>query len=288
MVSDKVIARGRVLIDLLRRNKRAIRDALVLLGLLRMVWYYAVQGIHPWEWAGLDARAYWRIDLAHPYAGSALGLPTTFLYSPVFAQLTAPLGLIPWPLFYLAWAGTLVAITWWLVRPWPWALAILALPISYEILMGNVHLLLAAMIAIGFSRPAVWAFALLTKITPGIGLVWFAVRGDTRGFMTAVGFAVGLAGISFLIAPQAWADWVSLLRNSTGGAEALVPRVILATMIVVAAALAGRPWLVPVAVCLAMPVVWVNSYCVLLAMVRLVNIRAAPIAVAGRSTAPGL
>jgi len=36
--------------------------------------------------------------------------------------------------------------------------------------------LLAVAIAVGFRYPAAWALVLITKVTPGIGLVWFAVR----------------------------------------------------------------------------------------------------------------
>ena len=49
-------------------------------------------------------------------------------------------------------------------------------PVALELYHGNVHLLIAAAIALGFSYPWTWSFVLLTKVTPGLALVWFAVR----------------------------------------------------------------------------------------------------------------
>ena len=45
-----------------------------------------------------------------------------------------------------------------------------------ELSGGNISLLLAVAMVIGFRWPAAWAFVILTKVTPGIGLLWFAVR----------------------------------------------------------------------------------------------------------------
>ena len=50
---------------------------------------------------------------------------------------------------------------------------------------------MAAAIALGFRYPAAWSFLLLTKVTPGIGLVWFAVRREWRPLAIALGFTGG-------------------------------------------------------------------------------------------------
>src|SRR5688572_21440779 len=91
-------------IELLRRNPRPIRDALVIVGVLRAVFYYTAQGRHPWTYLGIDARAYWNVDLAHPYAAGVVGDPSAYLYSPAFAQVLAPFAAIPFPVFYVLWA----------------------------------------------------------------------------------------------------------------------------------------------------------------------------------------
>jgi len=104
----------------LDRLRRPLRDALVIVGLARALYYFFGQGIQPWTFWGLDARAYWRIDLAHPYAHSAPGEISAYLYSPAFAQLMAPLSNLPFELFFALWTAVNVALLVWLVRPWPW------------------------------------------------------------------------------------------------------------------------------------------------------------------------
>jgi hypothetical protein len=126
------------------RHRRTVRDALIVIGLARAAYYYIVQAIHPWDVLGTDARAYWQIDLAHPYLHSGVGDLATYLYSPAFAQVMAPFSLLPWPVYLGAWTVLLVGVLAWLVKPWPWALLILFLPISYELFVGNIHLLIAA------------------------------------------------------------------------------------------------------------------------------------------------
>jgi Glycosyltransferase family 87 len=251
------------------RYSRPIRDGLIIVGLGRAAYYYVVQGIHPWTFVGVDARAYWGINLGHPYVGSGVGDLSTYLYSPAFAQVMAPLSMLPFPIFDALWTVLLVATLAWLVRPWPWALLILFLPISYELFVGNVHFLIAAAIILGFRRPAAWAFPILTKITPGVGLLWFVVRREWRALETAVGVTTAVVLVSFVLSPSAWADWIAFLLASPGRSELLVVRFVIATLLVAFGAATGRRWLVPVAVWLSLPVVWVNSWVILLAIIRL-------------------
>lgn len=255
------------------RHRRTVRDALIVIGLARAAWYYIVQAIHPWEVAGVDARAYWQIDLAHPYLHSAVGELSTYLYSPAFAQVMAPFSLLPWPVFLVAWTALLIGVLAWLVRPWPWALLILALPISYELFVGNVHLLIAAALVVGLSRPGSLALPILTKITPGITWLWFVVRRDWRSLAIAVGVTSAIVAVSFALQPGAWADWIAFLLASTGQGDALLPRVALGVLLVVFGAATGRAWLVPVAVWIALPVVWINAWVILLASIRLYHAR---------------
>ena len=255
--------------DLIGRYGRPIRDGLIVVGLLRAFVYFVVQGIHPWTFIGIDARAYWRVDLAHPYATSGVGEYSTYLYSPAFAQFLSPLYVLPFDAFFVLWTIASIAVLYWLVRPWPWALLILLLPWTYELFVGQVHLFIAAVIVLGFRYPALWAFNLLTKVTPGVGLLWFLVRREWRPLAIALGTTAAIALTSFVLAPTAWFDWVSFLRGSTGSGELLYLRLALAAAIVVAGALTGRRWTVPIAVWLALPVVWIESWVILLAIIRL-------------------
>ncbi len=49
---------------------------------------------------------------------------------------------------------------------------------------------------IGFRYPAAWSLILLTKITPGIGLLWFAVRREWRALAIALGATAAIASVS--------------------------------------------------------------------------------------------
>jgi Glycosyltransferase family 87 len=254
---------------LLSRYGRPIRDALVIVGLARAAYYFFVQGIQPWTFIGLDTRAYWQVDLAHPYVNSGVGEVSTYLYSPAFAQAMAPFSLVPFPVFAAGWILVMTAIFAWLVRPWPWAALILLLPVVYELLVGNIHFLIAAAIVLSFRAPAAWALPVLTKITPAVGMLWYPVRGEWRNLAIALGTIGGIVLVSFVLAPSAWFDWIRFLVDSPGRSELLLPRLVLASLLVVVGAATGRRWFVPVAVMLALPVVWVNSWVILLAVIRL-------------------
>ena len=67
--------------------------------------------------------------------------------------------------------------------------AVLFIPFaSSEMALGNIHLLLALAIAVGFRSPATWAAVLLTKPTLGVCLLWFLLRGDWRRLGIALGY----------------------------------------------------------------------------------------------------
>lgn len=251
------------------RYRRPVRDALVIVGVARAFVFFVVQGERPWEFWGVDAQAYWGIDLAHPYAQSGVGVVSTYLYSPAFAQVLAPFSALPFEVFFALWTAVSVAILVWLVRPYPWAVPMLLLPIVYELCVGNIHFLLAATFVVALRAPVAWAFPLLTKITPGVGIVWFPVRREWRRFAIAAGFTLAVVAVSYAINPTAWVDWIALLTSSGGRTDLLLPRVALAAALVAWGARTDRPWVLAVAGWLALPVIWVNSWVMLLAVIRL-------------------
>ena len=63
----------------------------------------------------------------------------------------------------------------------------------------------------------------------------------------------------------------------------LVPRVALGALLVIFGAATGRAWLVPVAVWIALPVVWINAWVILLASIRLYRQPRPTSATAGRA-----
>jgi hypothetical protein len=228
-------------------------------------------GIH-----GVDARTYWGSSLDNPYPGPQVGLPGAYLYSPAFLQVLTPLRLLPWEVFHAVWTGLGIAAAVFLVSPIGAALAITLLPFVYrDLFVGNIHLLLGTAIVLGFRWPGTWAFVLLTKVTPGVGLIWFAVRRQWRALAIALGVTAGVSLLSFVLAPHLWFDWVARLRGDSGTAGSgyllgIVARVVVAAVLVAIGAATNRAWLVPVASMVAIPIIWPDSLAMLLAAPRLI------------------
>src|SRR5262249_7544794 len=120
---------------------------------------------------------------------------------------------IPWQVWVVAWATFLFCVYLWMSgRNW---LPLLAFPpILFELSMGNIHLLLAAAIVLAFPWPAAWSFVLLTKVTPGVGLLWFGVRREWRALAIALGVTLAVVVVGFVLAPSAWLDWIRSLQQT--------------------------------------------------------------------------
>lgn len=225
---------------------------------------------------GADARTYWSAPLDNPYPGPQLGLPGAYLYPPPFIQALSPLRLLPFEVFHALWAligaGALV----FLVGPVGAALAITFLPFVFrDLLVGNIHLMLAATIVIGLRHPAAWAFPILTKITPGVGVLWFLARREWRSALIALGTAAIIAAVSFAAGPDLWVAWLDRMRGDTGTAGntylfVLVARIGAAALLVIVAGLIGRAWLIPIAVLVSLPILWPDSLAILLACFPLI------------------
>jgi hypothetical protein len=227
-----------------------------------------------------DALAYWRPDFSDLYGGREVGVPSTYLYSPAFAQLMWLPGLLPWPMFAAFFSAlNLLALT-WMAGPVIAALLLVIpfSPVIDEVSTGNIHLLLAAGIVIGFRFPGAWAFHLLTKVTPGAGALYFAGRREWRALAIALGVTAAVVAVSFVLAPSAWFEWVETLQRSSrvevpdriaAIPGPLVARVAVAALIALAAGVGGWRWLVPVAVALALPVPWSSGLSVLVACIPL-------------------
>src|SRR5687767_7243630 len=157
-------------------RRRAVRDGLIIAGWLATAFTLVVVAYFGRS-LGYDAFSYWSIRLDDLY-GRTLESNFTlgaFRYAPPIAFLFAPFGALPWWLFLWLWEALMLAVVAFLGGRW--ALVLLALPpVALELYHGNVHLLMAAAIALGFRHPWTWSFVILTKITPGIGLLCFAVR----------------------------------------------------------------------------------------------------------------
>ena len=222
-----------------------------------------------------DARSYYGFNLGDLYAGrtdwNTIG---AYPYSPAFAQLAYPLDLLPWPAFVGAWTAILIAAVYVLTGP---ELFLLGLAVgAMEIAGGNVSLLLAVAIVAGFRWPWTWSLVLLTKITPGVGLLWFLLRREWRQLAIALGGTAVIAVASLALMPDAWRDWISLLASNTGkgGTWAAVPIPLLirgpiGVLLIAWGAPRNQRWVVPVGAMLALPALWYGSLSILLAVIPL-------------------
>ena len=229
-----------------------------------------------------DARVYWRFDFANLYERGTVGGRDAYLYSPAFAQVFAPFGILPWEWFRGLWSAVNLGLLAWLAGPRIGIVLLLfpGSPVSDEISTGNLHLLIATAAVVGFRYPQAWAFNLLTKVTPGVGLLWFAVRREWRALALAVGVTAAISLVSFVIAPHLWFEWAdSLRRNSAVPIPAdflsitwpLWLRLGLATLIVIGGALRGWRWAVVVACFLALPVPWFSAPSLLVGIIALLR-----------------
>ena len=222
----------------------------------------------------IDAGAYWQVDLVHPYSGG-FGQNGSFLYAPPIALLFAPFSLLSWPVFLGVWYALLLSAVVWLGDRR--LLLLLAFPpVAFNLSDGNIHLLLAAAIVIGWRYPAAWAFVLLTKVTPGIGLLWFAGRREWRNLAIALGATAAICGATFVVMPQQWHEWVSVLFDSAGTTPPppalpipLLWRLPFAALLVLWGARSNRAWVVPAGATLALPALWPGGFAILAACWRL-------------------
>jgi hypothetical protein len=269
--------------DRLRRLRLADLETPPWVGLLvaLVIWGLVVAFAEPWGrlWGtGQDARCYYEATLAEPYLHSDWNDPIAYVYSPAFLQLVSPLTALPWQAFMAVWTGLLIAAVRFLTGPRLLAAGLLFPFSTMEIAGGNISLLLSVAIVIGFRWPATWALVLLTKITPGIGLLWFVVRGEWRAFGIALGATAAIAAASYLVVPDAWWRWLEVVfaNAGKGGTWASVPiplwmRLPAAVALVFWGARTDRRWTVPVASMLALPALWYGGISMLLAVIPLLE-----------------
>jgi hypothetical protein len=253
----------------------ATRAALTVIGVFAVpyvIWlnliYHHVPSI-----LGFDAYATWSLDLSHPYAGTYLDLGA-FRYTPAYAQAFAWTGLLPWGLFLGGWLAAILAIIAWWGRSWTVALIALP-PVALELYHGNIHIFMVAAMVAGFRWPALWAFPLLAKVTPGIAVLWFAGRRAWRSLGIALGTTAAIVLVSVLLAPDLWRQFieVNVLGLSWRSETPLPIDIPFAVRAPVAAALAyygglrNWRWTVPVAATIALPIIWWHGLSMLLGLI---------------------
>jgi len=264
-----------------------VRRAVLVLALLLAGAVYVRQFSYMYRG---DAYLYWEaIRKEHLYITQLQDAPHGFLYSPAFIQSVWPLLSLPWEVFYAIWLAVYIAALVWICRPWltlavlPWVfitfgIALLQIP-RHSVSSGNIYLYMGLAVVAGFRWPSAYAFLLLTKVTPGIALLWFVVRREWRNLAIALGTTAAIVAVSFAIAPNLWFDWYTVLRNnSTYGEPAfairvlpLLPRLVIAAAMVAVAAHYNARWVLPIAIVLAMPYVADTAFIILLCMAPLLR-----------------
>jgi hypothetical protein len=236
--------------------------------------------------AAYDVHSYWLAGGSdHPYAGTiASGFDDSvnlykYRYPPPLAQVFVVLHLIPFPIVAGLWIGMLYAIA--LTLGGRWAPFVLLFPPTLaELYLGNVNLVIALAIVVGFRWPAVWSVVILTKITPGIGVLWFAFRREWRPLFIALGATAAVVVVSYALSPQWWAEFRAAMSVQADAAinvpEAAIQvplpiRLVAAVIVVAFGARTDRAWLVPVAATIATPALWWNVLVILVACVPLLE-----------------
>jgi len=217
----------------------------------------------------VDTDMIWRVAQGPVRYGTtwAIDPESRYVYPPPLGQIASALVPLGWPTFVVVWTTGIFVGLWAMTRSISlaalgvaglsavlWGLdSALANPLTLS-LVGNIQPLLAAAIILGLRWPVLWAFVVLTKITPGVGLLWFVFRREWRNLGLAIGAIALVAGVSFIYDPAAWSDFVrfAIANAGTPSPIPVVPiafplRLIISIALIFFAARTDRPWILPFA-----------------------------------------
>jgi hypothetical protein len=251
--------------SLRQRFAKPLAVGLVFMGLLFFVYLFGVTAFKLQSF-GFDSFAYWNVSMPDPY-DIPYGMLGSYNYSPAFAQVADWFGVVDFWVFAWMWAWLLVGSIIWIAGSPSWIIVALAIPaVALELYHGNIHILMAVAIVLGFKHPWTWSFVLLTKPSAGIGLLWFVVRGEWRSLGIALGATAVIVAVSFVLSPSTWFAWIDLLVSGVGlesqSNHIAVPlwiRLPIATVLVIWGAKTDRRWTVVVSSLLALPVMWFSA-----------------------------
>lgn len=216
----------------------------------------------------VDAWCYYGFDRANPWNPDGC-----FLYSPPVAQFMSTIaGFVPFEVFTFLLRAVEMLVLVAVAGP-AVGLALFIPAVAIELNAANVNLLIVGAILIGFRYPWAWAFVVLTKLTPGVGILWFAVRREWRSFTIALCATLAIAIISLIAAPHLWQQYFAALNTEGDGSIFLIWwRLPLAAIVVVWGARNNHRWALVVAVFLALPRWYFLSPVVLVGLFPLVRL----------------
>jgi hypothetical protein len=216
----------------------------------------------------VDAWCYYGFDPANPWASEGC-----FLYSPPIEMVMGTVqATMSFEVFtFLLRAAELVVLI--LVAGPSIGLLLFIPAVAIELNAANINVLIVGAVLIGFRHPWAWAFVILTKVTPGVGILWFAVRREWRNFAIASGATLAIAVASRLAAPDLWHQYFAALGVEPDGSVLQIWwRLPVAALVVVWAARNDHRWALLVAVFLAMPRLYFLSPVILVGLFQLVRL----------------
>jgi hypothetical protein len=249
--------------------------------------FLLVVAVNRWGVGG-DEHAYWlaarRLIDGQPLYDPSVTIttPYAYLYAPPLAQAMVPFALVlPAWLFDAVWTIAMLVALWWLAgRDVIRSLALVAFPpVAVEFWFRNVHLFLAVLLVLGLRQWPGWhAVGAAIKISPGLAIVYDALRGRWRAAAIGAGVGLGLLVVSVALSPEAWDQYLGFVRGIDLGQQTsfvpipfLVRAAAAVVLVLVASRLIARrgDLLLVVAVTLALPSLWFTGLSLLTAAVPL-------------------
>lgn len=268
--------------DVLPRARVLLLTAISIIGYLLCAdgfLLHGVYGVGVGAGAG-DVFAYWTagrhvIDGGTVY-GPGVGGYAAYLYPPPLAQAFALVGWLPFSVVVWGWRALEALCLLAAVGSLRNVGLVLALwpPVIAELDAGNVHLVIAAAVAMAIRGDARFILPVALTKYASLAAVPAAVVANRRGLLVGAAAAAAIVALSFALSPQLWRDYLRFLGSvpSTDsgwynlGAHVPLPlRIALAGIL----AFASIRWvrLSAVATTLALPVLWFHSLSTLVAVV---------------------
>jgi hypothetical protein len=196
-----------------------------------------------------------------------------YRYSPAFLWLTAPLRALPFEVFVVVWTVLHLGALIWL-GPWTILLAF------DDVIRGNINVFIAVgVVAATRGHPWTWAGVLLTKVTPGVGILFHVGRRDWRAVGVALLTTAAIVAVGVAVNPELWREWIDSLRAGTQNYETinvLGPLPLRVAIGAVVCLIAARwIWLLPIGMIIALPGLWPAGFAMLAAIPRLMETRVA-------------
>ena len=207
----------------------------------------------------------------HDYAGGA-----GVYYSPPVVAVMQVLAIFGRQAFFAILVALGLAAVGWIGGKWAFLLLFFP-PVWWDLSSGNVNTVIGACIAASVTRGGWLVIPALTKVTPAITGLWYLVRRDRERLEEAAIWILGLTIGTFALAPGVWFRWAdALLSNGVGYIGPgyftipipLLPRLVVAMLLVIWAAKKDRPRLLPIAGMLAVPVLWWSAIAIGVAALR--------------------